>query len=83
MKDRSFAQAVAQGLRQRERHHFRMEEYGSDGEILEVWERDPMDSREEGLLPVVFCPEGVEPRRDWRARGIVPPRGYHRWEGME
>ena len=41
MKDRSFAHAVAEGLRQPKRPRYRMEEYGPDGDILEAWERDP------------------------------------------
>ena len=75
--DSSLAHLVAQGLRERVPHYFMREEYDRDGKIVEAWEGHPGGPRDGGLLPVVFCHEAAEPRRDWRERGIVPPRGFH------
>jgi hypothetical protein len=79
----SLAQQVAQGLRERVPQYLMTEEYGPDGEIVEAWEGHPIDLSGEGPRAVIFCHEGAEPRRDWRERGVIPPRGYHRRVGGE
>ncbi len=82
--DRSLAEVVAEGLREREPHYFMMEQYGPDGEIVEVWEGHPVDPEQEGAHTVSICAHGyAEPRKDWRERGVVPPRGFHRHGGGE
>ncbi len=80
----SLADQVAEGLRDREPHYFMMEQYGPDGEIMEAWEGPPDGARARGATTVLISGTGyAEPRMDWRERGLVPPRGYHRWEGAE
>jgi hypothetical protein len=61
-----------------------MEYCGPDGEIEEASEGHPIDDDlpEGAVEAVIITGHGyAEPRRDWRERGIVPPRGFHpsRW----
>ena len=56
-----------------------IEDYGPDGEILEAAEGHPLEPDWDGVQALIVT--GVwfaEPRTDWRKRGIVPPRGFHR-----
>ena len=78
--DLSLMGLVAQALRQRTaQRYFLMERYGPDGEILEAWESHPIGPGEEGVKAVIISGHGfMEPRRDWRERGIIPPREFHR-----
>lgn len=58
---------------------FMMERYGPDGEILEAWEGHPITPGEGEVHALVITgTDYAEPRTDWRERGIVPPKGFHR-----
>jgi hypothetical protein len=72
--------SVAQGLREAAPPRFRrLEEYGPDGEIEEAWEGDRIAPGAEGVEAIIVTSHGyAEPRTDWQARGVVPPRGCHR-----
>ncbi len=60
-------------------YYFMMEQYGPDGEIEEAWEGHPFPSDGEGVQMVVITGHGfAKPRTDWRKRGIIPPKGYHK-----
>jgi hypothetical protein len=83
---------VAALLRQRtKRRYLMLEVYGPDGEILEASECWPLTAEQLASNPVqsvaVLYPDEqgrhAEPRRDWRERGVIPPRGFHRsqWQG--
>jgi hypothetical protein len=76
---------VAQALRERMTpRYFMMQHYGPDGEILEAWEGHLMEPDDHGVHAVIITGHGfAEPRTDWRERGIVPPRGFHRRGGSE
>ena len=76
---------LAQALRERTpKRYFMMERYGPDGEILEAWESFPIEADHQGVTAVAITGVGyAEPRRDWRERGIVPPRGFHRRAEIE
>ena len=71
---------LAQALRERvNQRYFMIEKYGSDGEILEASEGHPIAPGEEGVHTLVITGHGfAEPRTDWRERGVIPPRGFHR-----
>jgi hypothetical protein len=61
-----------------------IEHYGPDGEILEASEGHLISPGDEGVYTLVITGHGfAEPRTDWRERGIVPTRGFHRsrWRG--
>lgn len=54
------------------------EHYGPDGEIEEVWgDRHPGTGRAISFY-VVTCTDYAPPKEDWRERGVVPPKGWHR-----
>lgn len=78
--DLSLVGRVSQALRERvPQRYLMMEKYGPDGEILEASEGYPIGPDHEGVQAVIITGYGfVEPRRDWRERGIVPPRGFRR-----
>ena len=78
--DTSLPRLVAQALRERvTQRYFMIEKYGPDGEILEASEGHPITPGDEGVHTLVIsCYGFAEPRRDWRERGIVPQRGFHR-----
>jgi hypothetical protein len=83
----SLINRVAEGLRKRKpQRYFMMETYGPDGEIEEASECHPIDDElPDGAVAAVII-SGVgyaKPRTDWRKRGIVPPRGYHRSQWRE
>ncbi len=73
---------VAQALHTRmTQRYFMTEHYGPDGEILEAWEGHPIedDLPEGAVAAVIVSGHGyAAPRMDWRKRGILPPRGFHR-----
>ena len=83
--DLSLVGRVSQALRERmTRRHFMLEHYGPDGEILEASEGHLIAPDHEGVHAVVITGVGfAEPRTDWRERGIIPPRGFHRRGGSE
>jgi hypothetical protein len=77
--DLSLVGRVAQALRERApQRYFMIEQYGRDGEILEASEGHPIAPDHEGVHAVIITGVGfAEPRRDWRERGMLPPRGFH------
>jgi hypothetical protein len=76
----SAAGRVSQALRERApQRYFMIEHYGPDGEILEASEGHPIEPGEQEVQALVItCYGFAEPRRDWRERGVIPPRGFHR-----
>jgi hypothetical protein len=78
--DLSLVGRVSQALRERApQRYFMIEQYGPDGEILQASEGHPIAPGEEGVHTLVITGHGfAELRRDWRERGIIPPRGFHR-----
>jgi len=83
--DLSLPASLAQALRQRvNQRYFMIEKYGPDGEILEASEGHPLGPDHEGVHAVIITGVGyAEPRRDWRERGVIPPRGFHRRAEIE
>jgi len=83
--DPSLPRLVAQALRERvPQRYFMIEKCGPDGEILEASEHHPLVPGEEGVHTLVITGHGyAEPRTDWRERGLIPPRGFHRGGGSE
>ncbi len=56
------------------------EEYGPDGEIEEVWEGPEAGPEWGSWTTLTITGHGhAEPKRDWRERGVTPPRGFHRY----
>ena len=78
--DLSPPRSVAQALRElASQRYFMTEHYGADGEIVEAWEGHELDPGWEGANSLIITCYGFsEPRTDWRERGIIPPRGFHR-----
>jgi len=78
--DLSLARLVAQALREgAPQQYYLTEQYGPDGEIEEVWEGFPIFPGETGpRVLIVTGTESAKPRTDWRERGVVPPKGFHR-----
>jgi hypothetical protein len=76
---------VAQALRERTPpRYFMMEWYGPDGEIVEAWESHPLDPDWDGAHTLVISgTDYAEPRTDWRERGVIPPKGFHRSQWRE
>jgi len=76
---------LAQALRERApQRYFMIEKYGPDGEILEASEGHPLGPDHEGVHAVIITGVGyAEPRTDWRERGVIPPRGFHRSQWRE
>ena len=74
------AERVAHALRDRvPERYFMIEKYGPDGEILEASEGHPIAPGEPGVHTLIITYYGfAEPRTDWRERGVVPSRGFHR-----
>jgi len=72
--------SVAQALRElASQRYFMTEHYGADGEIVEAWEGRPIEPGWDGVHAVIVTgTEYASPRTDWRERGIIPPRGFHR-----
>lgn len=64
------------------------EVYGPDGEIEEARECRPLteeDYADEAIQAVVISrPEEYSRhpalKSDWRARGVIPPKGFHRYQ---
>ena len=83
--DLALAHLVAEALRaQAPPRYFLMETYGPDGEIEEAWEGHPLKPDHQGVEVVIITGrEYAEPRMDWRERGLVPPRGFHRRQDRE
>ena len=88
----SLARLVAEGLRRQVSLGFFMfEVYGPDGEIEEATECRPLtedDFASDAVQAVVLRRPDEnghhhEPKSDWRKRGIVPPRGFHRRAEIE
>ena len=79
--DLSLVGRVSQALRERApRRYFMIEQYGPDGEIVEASEGHPITLDQEGVHAVIITGVGfAEPRTDWHQRGIIPPRGFHRY----
>jgi len=79
----SLVSQIMEAMRERAGpRYFMTEQYGPDGEIMEVWEGHPLEPGHDGVSILSITGVGfAEPRRDWRERGVVPPRGYHptRW----
>ena len=67
--------------------YFLFETYGPDGEILEATECWPLTAEDlasgavQGVAVLMPDAQGrhAEPRHDWQARGVIPPRGWHRF----
>jgi len=78
--DLSLVGRVSQALRERVPQRYVMiEQYGPDGEIVEASEGHPIAPGEQEVHTLVItCYGFAEPRRDWRERGVIPPRGFHR-----
>jgi hypothetical protein len=88
----SLLSQVAAVLKARANQRFFMfEVYGPDGEILEASECWPLTAEDlasdavQGVAVLLPDEQGrhAEPKRDWRERGVVPPRGFQRsqWWG--
>ena len=84
----TFLSEVLQAVQQRMNPRYLMlETYGPDGEILEAsecWPLTPEDLASNPVLSVeVLMPDEqghhAEPKRDWQERGVIPPRGFHRY----
>ena len=84
----SLLSQVAQVLHQRANpRYFMFETYGPDGEILEASECWPLTAEDlasgavQGVAVLMPDAQGrhAEPRHDWQARGVIPPRGWHRF----
>ena len=74
--DGPLARRLREAIAQR---YFMMEQYGPDGEVIEVWEGHPIEAEEGSAHTILITgTDFAEPRTDWRERGLVPPRGYHR-----
>lgn len=66
--------------------HFMIEQYGPDGEIVEAQEGHPIGPGHESVRTLVITgTDYAEPRTDWRERGVIPPKGFHRsrWRTAE
>ncbi len=76
----SLARLIAQELREAApQRYFMTEYYGPDGEIVEAWEGHPIQPGEEEIAMLILTgTEYARPRTNWRKRGVVPSRGFHR-----